>query len=208
MRRLPAIAAVCGVLAGVAGCGGSGGSGGAASSSTSSASTAAAATSTRAAAAPVSTTRATRSKPESKPGPASSARAYGSIASYGHEAAGGDRTAVVAALHGYLAAIAAGNWPTACGDLSSTIKRQLAAVLARAAGSGGDGCARALQALIGRTPQSLRRAQMRVRVIAVRTDGDRAFVLYRSPVMPRATISMLRESGRWTAGVLANVPGG
>ncbi len=204
MRRLPAIAAVCGVLAGVAGCGGSGGS---ASSSTSSASPAAVATSTRTAAAPVSTTP-TRSKPESKPGPASPARAYGSIASYGHEAAGGDRTAVVAALHGYLAAIAAGNWPTACGDLSSTIKRQLAAVLARAAGSGGEGCARALQALIGRTPQSLRRAQMRVRVIAVRTDGDRAFVLYRSPVMPRATISMLRESGRWTAGVLANAPGG
>lgn len=205
MRRLPAIAAVCGVLAGVAGCGGSGGS---ASSSTSPASTAAAATSPRTAAAPVSTTRETRSKPESKPGPASPARAYGSIASYGHEAAGGDRTAVVAALHGYLAAIAAGNWPTACGDLSSAIKRQLAAVLARAAGSVGDGCARALQALIGRTPQSLRRAQMRVRVIAVRTDGDRAFVLYRSPVMPRATISMLRESGHWTAGVLANAPGG
>jgi hypothetical protein len=205
MRRLPAIAAVCGVLAGVAGCGGSGGS---ASSSTSSASPAAAATSTRTAAAPVSTTRATRSRPQSKSGPALPARAYGSIASYGHEAAGGDRTAVVAALHGYLAAIAAGNWPTACGDLSSTIERQLAAVLARADGSGGDGCARALQALIGRTPQSLRRAQMRVRVIAVRTDGDRAFVLYRSPVMPRATISMLRESGRWTAGVLANAPGG
>jgi hypothetical protein len=205
MRRLPAIAAVCGVLAGVAGCGGSGGS---ASSSTSSVSPGAAATSTRTATAPVPTTHATPSRPQSKPGPASPARAYGSIASYGHEAAGGDRTAVVAALHGYLAAIAAGNWPTACGDLSSTIKRQLAAVLARAAGSGGDGCARALQALIGRTPQSLRRAQMRVRVIAVRTDGDRAFVLYRSPVMPRATISMLRESGRWTAGVLANAPGG
>ena len=208
MRRLPAIVAVCVMLAGVAGCGGSGGSASSSTSSTSSASTAAAAASTRNAPAPVPTTDSTRSKPASKPGPASPARAYGSIASYGHEAAGGDRTAVVAALHGYLSAIAAGNWPAACGDLSSTIKRQLATVLARAAGSGGDGCAPALQALIGRTPQSLRRAQMRVRVIAVRTDGDRAFVLYRSPVMPRATIAMLRESGRWTAGVLANAPGG
>ena len=81
-------------------------------------------------------------------------------------------------------------------------------MLARVEGSGADGCAQGLHALIGRTPEALRRAQTRVRVVAVRTDRDHAFVLYRSPVVPRATMSMLRESGRWTAGVLANAPGG
>ena len=109
---------------------------------------------------------------------------------------------MLAAFHAYLSAIAAGDWTAACEELSTTVKHQLQALLARAGGGAGS-CAPALGALLGRTPSSARRSLAQADVIAVRTDGDHAFVLYRSPALSHASISMLREAGRWTAGVLS-----
>jgi hypothetical protein len=108
----------------------------------------------------------------------------------------------VAAFHAYLAAIAAGDWTAACEELSTPVKHQLQALPAQA-GGGTSRCAPALGALLGRVPSSARRMLAQADVISVRTDGDRAFVLYRSPSLSHASISMLREAGRWTAGVLS-----
>ena len=109
---------------------------------------------------------------------------------------------MLAAFHAYLSAIAAGDWTAACQELSTTVKHQLQTLLARAGGGAGS-CAPALGSLLGRTPSSARRSLAQADVIAVRTDGDHAFVLYRSPALSHASISMLREAGRWTAGVLS-----
>jgi hypothetical protein len=76
-------------------------------------------------------------------------------------------------------------------------------LLKHAHGIPGHSCAAALGALLGHTPASLRQAQAASTVVAVRTSGDHAFVLYRSPQFPHATLSMIREGGRWTAGVLS-----
>jgi hypothetical protein len=76
-------------------------------------------------------------------------------------------------------------------------------LLSHAKGVKGSGCAAALGALLGRAPVAVRRQQAQLDVVGVRTDGDHAFVLYRSPQLPHATISMIREGGRWTAGVIA-----
>jgi hypothetical protein len=131
------------------------------------------------------------------------ARYYGDVATFGSEASGGNRAAIVAAMHSYLSAIAAGDWGAACGQLSTPIQHQLVVLLAHANGLRGRGCAAALGALLGHTPESLRREQTQLSVIAVRAQGDRAFVLYRSARLPHAMISMLRETGGWKAGVLA-----
>jgi hypothetical protein len=128
---------------------------------------------------------------------------YGSLATFGRSAGGGDKTAVLAAFHSYLTAIGDGNWGDACTLLSSPVKRQLAQLLAHSHGIPGHGCAAALGALLGHTPASLRKRQEPTSVAAVRIDGDHAFVLYTSLQFPHASLSMARESGRWTAGVVA-----
>ena len=136
------------------------------------------------------------------------ARYYGTIATFGSEAGGSDRTAILAALHSYLSAIAAGDWAAACRQLSAPIQQQLVLLLAHARGVRGRGCAAALGVLLGRAPGSVRRLMTPLSVIAVRDDGDRAFVLYRSAQLPHAAIAMLREAGRWKAGVLAGLNSG
>ena len=136
-------------------------------------------------------------------GGSASTGSYGSLASFGHPANGDDKTAVLAAFHSYLAAIANGDWAAACARLSAPVKDQLTKLLARAHGIPGHGCTAALGALLGHTSQALRQQQAASSVVAVRTDGDHAFVLYSSPQFPHATLSMIRESGRWTAGVIS-----
>lgn len=131
-----------------------------------------------------------------------STRSYGSVGTFGRQASGSDRSAVVAALHGYMSAIAAGDWTAACGQLSTVVKRELKRLLARAKGASALGCAAAVGALLGRTPGSLRRQQTQLTVVAVRTEGDRAFVLYHSTQQPHAMIPMIREAGRWKAELL------
>jgi hypothetical protein len=139
---------------------------------------------------------------------AASTHDYGSLTTFGRQASGGDREAVLAAFHGYLSAIATGNWAAACARLSTSVKRELAQLLARAKGISGHGCATALGLLLGRAPVSVRRQQAQPSVVAVRTDGDHAFVLYRTAQLPHATLAMIREGGRWTAGVLSGATSG
>jgi hypothetical protein len=139
---------------------------------------------------------------------AASTHNYGSLATFGRQASAGDREAVLAAFHGYLSAIATGNWAAACTRLSTPVKRELAQLLARAKGISGHGCATALGLLLGRAPVSVRRQQAQPNVVAVRTDGDHAFVLYRTAQLPHATLAMIREGGRWTAGVLSGATSG
>ena len=114
---------------------------------------------------------------------------------------------MLAAFDDYMSAIAAGNWAAACARLSTPVKRELALLLARAKGIRGRGCAAALS-LLGRAPVSALREQAPSSVVAVRIDGDHAFVLYRTAQLPHATLAMIREGGRWTAGVLSSTPGG
>jgi len=135
-------------------------------------------------------------------------RYYGTIATFGSEAGGSDRTAILAALHNYLSAIAAGDWSAACAQLSAPIVHQLDLLLAHAKGVRGHACSAALGALLGHTPGSVRRLMTPLSVIAARDDGDRAFVLYRSPQLQHAVISMFRQAGRWKAGVLAGLNSG
>ncbi len=131
------------------------------------------------------------------------ARDYGSLATYGGEASGEVRAAILVTLHRYLSALAAGDWGAACGQLAAPVEGQLELLIAHAKSLHGKGCAAALGALLGRGPSVLRQQEGQLSVISVRIDGDHAVVLYRSPQLPHATLSMVRESGQWKAGVLS-----
>lgn len=133
-----------------------------------------------------------------------STRGFGALATFGREATGTGRAAVLAGLHEYLTALAVGDWSAACAELSTQVKHQLQLLLSHAKGfHGANECPQALGGLIGRTPVSVRQQLAQVNVIGVRIAGDQAFVLYHSPQFQHATISMLRESGRWRAGVIS-----
>jgi hypothetical protein len=219
---------LCCALAGLAGCGSSSSSS-SSSAVASSSSSAAVQTSTQTstttaasnhhhhshdktntASSSVTSTTATQSSAATNGGANGSAstQGYGSLATFGHKANGDDRTAVLAAFHSYLAAIGAGNWAVACQDLSNPIKHQLQVLVSKVKSLSGHGCAAALGAILGRTPAAIRRKQEDVTVVEVRTDGEHAFVLYSNALTPHATISMIRQNGRWTAGVIAAAPVG
>jgi hypothetical protein len=224
------VALACCLLAGVAGCGSSAGSSSTTKRATESgpvqSATAHAANATTTAAAQSSGSRtgstqtatthatSTTATAQSSRSPSSTAvgsaggaaststRSYGSVGTFGRPATGSDRSAVLAAFHGYMSAIAAGDWTAACRQLSTVLKRELQRLLARAKGASALGCSAAVGALLGRTPGSLRRQQTRLTVVAVRTEGDRAFVLYHSTQQPHAMIPMVREAGQWKAELL------
>jgi hypothetical protein len=199
MNRTMSAIVACFLLAGLVGCGGSSGSSRARQGSTSGGQTGAAAPSTDPDAG-----SADRDGGASTSGSSwALTGTFGSAATFGRRASASDRSAVVAALRGYLSDVATGRWAAACGDLSNPIKHDLAVALSRTRGVRGRGCAPALGALLGRVPISLRREQVDFKVIGVRTGRDQALVFYRSPQLRHAAMSMLRESGRWTAGPLA-----
>lgn len=193
----------CSVLVGIAGCGGSASS----SSNTHSKSVAsnnAPISSGTASSAPASTAPGrSGSVGKSAKAAAGRAKARAGAETFGSEASAGARAAILTALHSYLGAIAAGDWPAACGQLSASIQHQLELVFAHAKGVHGRGCAPVLGALLAHTPPAIRREQAQLSVLSVRASGNQAIVLYRSPQSPDASISMFREAGHWKAGVLA-----
>jgi hypothetical protein len=138
----------------------------------------------------------------------SSSRYYDAIATFGRAASASNRAAILAVLHGYLSALGGGDWPAACGHLATGIQRQLALLIVHARPVHGHGCAAALGVLLAHTRASVRREQQALSVLAVRTSGNRAVVLYRSAQLPNAAISMFREAGQWKAGVLSAAAAG
>jgi hypothetical protein len=130
------------------------------------------------------------------------------LAKFGTEASGGERAAILTALHGYLSAVATGDWGAACGQLAAPLRKQVEVILGPTLGKRGHSCAASLGALLDHTPSALRRQQAQISVVAVRASGARSLVLFQAPRLPHAVISMFRESGRWTAGVLAATSAG
>src|SRR5271166_1319442 len=172
-KGLAAAACWC-VFVAITGCGGS--------TKPLSASATARTSTTRTSTAPSgTTTSASASSGGASSGTTTLSRYYGDIATFGGEASGGERAAVVATLHTYTSAIAAGNWAAACRQLSAPIQHQLELLISHARGVHGRDCSAALGALLSRAPGSLRRQLTPLSVIAVRINRDRAFVLYRSP---------------------------
>ena len=79
--------------------------------------------------------------------------------------------------------------------------------MAAAAPAVRQGCAATLAALSGKSPTSTLREAAIADVGSLRSEGDRAFLIYRGAEEQRSTRSpMAREDGEWKVASLAGVP--
>lgn len=124
-----------------------------------------------------------------------------SIEGFGREAVGSDRATLLMAFHGYLAAIAARRYATACSHLGGAVRRSLQR-LAGGRGAGLD-CAAILPQFLSPTAATIAGQQLNGKVTKVRVEGDRAFVVFRAPGARLFQLTMTHESGDWRASTVA-----
>jgi hypothetical protein len=127
---------------------------------------------------------------------------YPSINSFGFEAEGEEATNITFALVQYLTAKAQGDWATACARLYGPLREDLEG-LGRAAGEPPRSCPEAYGALMGRASASIRAEQAMIDVSSVRRgEGNRAFVVYKTPDTLSADMPMYVEDGVWKVGAI------
>lgn len=127
-----------------------------------------------------------------------------SIQRFGDEAGAEETDAIVAALSGFLAAQADGDWARACTLASSALTEGLAQL--QEGGEDPPSCEDLLAATSGQVPRAERQRQARVRLGSVRVEGDRAFAIYKGTRKAWLAMPLTREDGRWKVGSLAATP--
>jgi len=142
-----------------------------------------------------------QSSPEGQRAPSATGEPSGekSIEEFGSEAAGADRTAVLAGFDGYLTALAAKRYGAACRFLSRSVIDSLTEL----SGAGSHHpCGPLLDRLLSPTAPALARAEAGGAVTKVRVERDQGFVLYRAPGAALYEMPMVNEPGGWKAGLL------
>jgi hypothetical protein len=144
---------------------------------------------------------------DSEPAPVSSANsseqsggAERSIEEFGTEASGSDRAGLLASFRGYLDALAAREYASACSRLSAGVQRSLNQLLPKSQRAGV--CSAALPRLLSPTASAVARSQARGTVTKVRMQGDRGFVVYHAPGAKLYQMPMSREGGAWKLGLV------
>jgi hypothetical protein len=126
---------------------------------------------------------------------------YGSIKAFGSEAEGDEATEITFALVQYLTARAQGDWTTACARLYGVLRADLEEL--NRAGRAPGSCEETFGALMSRVPRASREQQAEIDVSSVRRgDGDRAFVVYKTPDTLSADMPMYLEDGAWRVGAV------
>lgn len=128
-----------------------------------------------------------------------------SVQEFGSEAGGDQFEEAAAALHGFLDARAQGAWAAACRHLASDVVASLEQLGGQGGASGG--CATLLEKLTNPAAVGLlRKEARRADVGSLRTEGDRAFAIYRGLDRTIMAIPMTREDGEWKVAALAGTP--
>lgn len=128
-----------------------------------------------------------------------------SIQDFGSEASESELEAAGAALHGFLDARVAGEWSKACTYLTAATIKSFEQITARSK-QGQGGCGATMEALSGGLPKSGLEEAAQADAGALRTEGDRGFLLYHGARNTDYAISMTKEGGAWKVGALAGVP--
>jgi hypothetical protein len=126
-----------------------------------------------------------------------------SIQNFGGEADSAEIEAATAALSGYLAARAKGDWAESCADLAKATVAPLAQLASSSPRLKGKGCGAILGALEGRAPASTRVNTLTGPIASLRAEGERGFALYHGPHGVDYFVPMVREGGSWKVGALA-----
>jgi len=128
-----------------------------------------------------------------------------SIQTYGVEAQSAERVKAARLVKAYLGAQAAGHWASACADLSAVILKKLELATRGAPRIHASGCPGALAALISKTPPAIRRRAAQIRVLSLRVEGARAFIIYRDGEGRPYNLLLNREGAEWKIGSLAGI---
>lgn len=130
-----------------------------------------------------------------------------SVQDFGSEAPADERQAAAGVLVTYLNAYASGDAATACALLGSSTKQMLVQAYGQAAAQGGAGaprsCEQLLKALTSNVPDAAKRQLTQAKVLSLRVDGDRGFLLYDGARGDLYSMPMVRESGSWRVAALA-----
>ena len=117
---------------------------------------------------------------------------YGSIRAFGSEVEGEEATEITFALVQFLTAKANADWATACSRLYTPLRERFEQI------AKGRGCAEAFGALMGQASRAGRAEQARIDVSSIRRgEGNRAFVIYKTPDTLSADMPMYVEDGVW-----------
>jgi hypothetical protein len=127
-----------------------------------------------------------------------------SIPDFGTEADAGVRAEATAALNGYLAARAGGQWRKSCSYLGAEISRQVATFVKASHGEAPN-CAALLKTVTEQVPEE-RSSPLRGALAAFRVEGDKGFALFYGPHRQQYMMPMVSESGAWKVNQLEPVP--
>jgi len=120
---------------------------------------------------------------------------YSSIKAFGEESEGEEATDITFALVQYLDAKARGDWATACARIYSVLRANLE--------KEGRSCAESYGELMSRSSASSRAEAAKIDVASVRRgEGNRAFVIYKTPDTLSADMPMYLDGEVWTVGAL------
>lgn len=128
-----------------------------------------------------------------------------SIQEFGAEGSHSELVEAAAALHGFFDARVAGEWSQACTYLTKTTIESFEQLVVRSK-QGQKGCGAIIEALSGGVPKSVLEEAAQADVGALRTEGDRGFLLYHGARNTDYAISMSKEGGAWKVGALAGTP--
>lgn len=136
--------------------------------------------------------------------PSSETRKSGekSIESFGSEAGGSDREAILITFTDYLNAVSVGDYGAACAHLSAAVQRSLRQLAAEPLKA--KGCTAILPKLLAPTAPRIAREQADGRIARVRIEGGRAFVVFHAPGAELYQLTMVRERGGWKAATVAS----
>lgn len=124
-----------------------------------------------------------------------------SIQEFGAEGSASDFDAAATALHGYLDARAAGAWRAACSYMSAAVVKSLAQLSGD--NGGGAGCPEIIASLSAAVPAAALREAAEAEVGALRTEGDRAFLLFHGAHGIAYFMPMAAEDGTWKVAAIA-----
>jgi hypothetical protein len=120
----------------------------------------------------------------------------GSIQGYGAAADGSDRAAVSDAVHGFLSAIATGDYDEVCADLIGATRKGLEAF-----GEGKDGseCSTILTQFLSPAAAGEAKKAAAGPISSVRIKADTAFAIFTPQGGQPSYLAMKREGGSWKA---------
>jgi hypothetical protein len=130
-----------------------------------------------------------------------------SVQEFGQEAGASEFEAAATALHNFLDARAEGNWAAACQYLSKSTIESFAQLAAQAKSIEDKSCGAILGQLTNpAAKQAMAEEAAKADIGSLRTEGERAFLIYTAGSKTILAMPMANEGDRWKVAGLAGTP--